>query len=202
MISLATTYFGSVEWFATAIRQGGALVEAHENYQKQTLRNRCAIATANGVQHLTVPITLPSIEESHTASPTKKMTVGEVMISDHGNWRHQHWEALCSAYGQSPFFLYYADDIKEFFEPQWTHLLDYNLAITRKILDLIGADIPVLTTDSYQGTPFLTTPDDSAPLVGRYYQTFHLRHGFIPRLSILDLLFNEGPESILFLRMQ
>jgi hypothetical protein len=122
------------------------------------------------------------------------------MISDHGNWRHQHWEALCSAYGQSPFFLYYADDLREFFEPHWTHLLDYNLAITRRILDLIGADIPVVTTSSYQGAPFLNTPDTSAPLVGRYYQTFQLRHGFIPRLSILDLLFNEGPEAILYLQ--
>lgn len=155
------------------ILNGGiSCLERHERWQKQTERNRCHIVTANGTQCLTVPVTVP---QSHC-------TTDDVLISDHGNWQHLHWNALCSAYGTSPFFEFYADDIRPFFEGRWENLFDFNLDITTKMLHLIGI------TDTLVEEP-----------QQQYYQTFQRRHGFIGGMSILDLLFNEGPEAIKYI---
>ncbi len=194
-MTLHTTYFGSVDWYRQLLSTDETVyIEAHENYIKQTARNRCEIATANGKQILTVPVSV------HVNVPVK-----DVLVSEHGNWRHQHWEALKSAYGMSPFFDYYQDDIRPFFDEQvfkekhWEKLFDYNLAIIRKILDLIGENREVKETPSRspQGGGFIPVPVN-VPV--HYYQTFQKRHGFIPGLSILDILFNEGPEAILYLK--
>ena len=187
MTILNTTYFGSVDWYRQIACADDDIVyiEAHEHYVKQTERNRCCISTANGKQSLSVPVSLPAT----------KCDISEVLVSDHGNWRHQHWEALKSAYGMSPFFDFYKDDIRPFFEERWESLLDYNMAITEKMLELIGISKKIQLTESYQG--IIREKSDSDIV---YYQTFQRRNGFIPGLSILDLLFNEGPESILFLK--
>ena len=133
-------------------------------------------------------------------------SIHEVLVSEHCNWRHQHWEALKSAYGMSPFFDYYQDDIRPFFDEEvfrannWQRLFDYNLAIMRKMLDLIGVKKEIKLTSlpptPQQGGRVVHVPVN-VPV--HYYQTFQKRHGFIPGLSILDLLFNEGPEAILYL---
>ena len=193
-IILHTTYFGSVNWYRQLVRaEGDVYIDACENYVKQTSRNRCEIATANGKQILTVPVNV-------------KVPVKNVLVSEHGNWRHQHWEALKSAYGMSPFFDYYQDDIRPFFDEEvfrannWQRLFDYNLAIMRKMLDLIGVKKEIkltsLPSTPPQGGRVVHVPVN-VPV--HYYQTFQKRHGFIPNLSILDLLFNEGPEAILYL---
>lgn len=187
-----TTYFGNIEWYqellATLQEYGttGALddiIDNGERWQKQTERNRCIIATANGTQMLTVPVSVPTKEGN--------ITTGDILISDHGNWRHLHWNALSSAYGMSPFFDYYADDIKPFFSEKWELLADYNLAVTKKMIELLGGD-DILRQKTFQ------KPSDKTE-IKPYYQTFQKRHGFIQNLSILDLLFNEGPDGILFL---
>lgn len=188
-----STYFGNIEWYrellATLQKHGTTevledIIDNGERWQKQTERNRCIIATANGTQMLTVPVSIPAKENSN-------ITTGDILISDHGNWRHLHWNALSSAYGMSPFFDYYADDIKPFFSEKWEFLTDYNLAITKKMIELLGGD-DILRHKTFQ------KPSDNTE-TKPYYQTFQKRHGFIPNLSILDLLFNEGPDSILFL---
>lgn len=188
-IILHTTYFGSVNWYRQLVRaEGDVYIDACENYIKQTSRNRCEIATANGKQILTVPVNV-------------KVPVKNVLVSEHGNWRHQHWEALKSAYGMSPFFDYYQDDIRPFFDEEvfrannWQRLFDYNLAIMRKMLDLIGVKKEIRLTEEFASPSPLGEEWGEAT----YYQTFQKRHGFIPNLSILDLLFNEGPEAILYL---
>lgn len=186
-----TTYFGNIEWYrellATLQECGSTgvledIIDKGERWQKQTERNRCVIATANGTQMLTVPVSVPAKEGN--------ITTGDILISDHGNWRHLHWNALSSAYGMSPFFDYYADDIKPFFSEKWEFLADYNLAITKKMIELLGGD-EILRQKTFK-------PSDKTE-IKPYYQTFQKRHGFIPNLSILDLLFNEGPDGILFL---
>ena len=191
VIVLHTTYFGSVNWYRQLLSTDEIVyIDAQENYVKQTSRNRCEIATANGKQILTVPVNV-------------KVPVKNVLVSEHGNWRHQHWEALKSAYGMSPFFDYYQDDIRPFFDEEtfrannWQRLFDYNLAIMRKMLDLIGVKKEIKLTS------LPPTPQQGGRVVHvpvHYYQTFQRRHGFIPGLSILDLLFNEGPEAILYLK--
>ena len=114
-VLLSTTYFGPVQWYQKLYRSDEAEIEQWESFQKQTYRNRCLIAAPNGIQALTVPV-------EHTVSPLIK----DLKVSDHGNWRHLHWNALQSAYGESPFFEYYQDDIRPFFEKRWTFLLDFN----------------------------------------------------------------------------
>lgn len=190
-MALTTTYFGSVDWYKKLCNTSGPMeIEAHENYKKQTPRNHCCIATANGVQKLTVPVTLPAILSHGDGN------IREVRISDHGNWRHLHWEALASAYGMSPFYEYYADDIRPFFEKRWEFLFDFNMDIMRKMLDLLGVERDIIPTERYVGCNDVQ-PEHST--IGPYYQTFERRHGFLQGMSILDLLFNEGPEAALYL---
>ena len=181
---LSTTFFGPVSWYEQIARSEEPIfIEAHENFQKQTVRTRCRIATANGVQTLSVPV-------------NGSGSIRDIHISDHNNWRHLHWQALASAYGSSPFFEYYADDIAPFFEKKWDSLFDYNLEITCKMCELLDLRKEIQLTDSYQGSAIdLQQKADSKP----YYQVFQSRHGFLPDLSILDLLFNMGPESVLYL---
>ena len=189
-------------------------IDACENYVKQTSRNRCEIATAHGKQILTVPVTTKAQEVQEgsnradalvqDASLVQKVNVPvkNVLVSEHGNWRHQHWEALKSAYGMSPFFDYYQDDIRPFFDEEvfktnnWQRLFDYNLAIMHKMLDLIGVKKDIILTEEFASP----SPFEEGWGEATYYQTFQKRHGFIPDLSILDLLFNEGPEAILYLK--
>lgn len=201
---LAPTYFGPVQWYQKLNRYDTVLVERHETFQKQTYRNRCLIATANGVQALSVPVTPPGRGGNNA----------EALVSDHGNWRHVHWNALKSAYGESPFFEYYADDLLPFFKEKWKTLFDFNLAICSKMCELLDIQPNIQLTDHY------ITADEAAqsgmddyrrainpksPLADeqfvprRYYQVYEQRHGFIANLSILDLLFNMGNESVLWL---
>jgi len=143
-----------------------------------------------------------------------KQLMRDVRISDHGNWRHLHWNALQSAYGESPFFEFYADDIRPFFERRWRFLFDFNMEITSKMADLIGFSPTVETTTEYVpvGDERLVGVQDYRDAIRpkhplrddsftprRYYQVYERKHGFLPNLSILDLLFNMGTESVLYL---
>lgn len=192
---LSTTYFGPVQWYQKLYRAEHVEIEQWESFLKQTYRNRCLIAATNGVQALTIPI-------ERGTSPLIK----DIRISDHGNWRHLHWNALQSAYGESPFFEYYQDDLLPFFEKRWTFLLDYNEDLRAKICELIDIQTDVSLTESYSYSPSLKDyrsainpkhPEPDPDFVPKpYYQVYQQKHGFLPNLSILDLLFNMGPESI------
>ncbi len=199
---LSTTYFGPIQWYQKLYRAESVQIERWESFQKQTYRNRCIIATTNGPQALTVPI-----ERQFTINCIK-----DIRISDHGNWRHLHWNALQSAYGESPFFDYYQDDIRPFFEQRWDYLFDFNEAIREKMCELLDIQPKVdyskkFTVYSLSSCvpdyrmvirPKNPEPDpDFTPK--RYYQVYEQKHGFLPNLSILDLLFNMGPESIFYL---
>ncbi len=124
---LQTTYFGPIQWYQKLYRYDHCLIEQYDSFQKQTYRNRCVIATANGVQALTVPV-----EHSDDKVLTK-----DLRISDHNQWRRVHWNALQSAYSESPFFEYYADDLHPFFEKKYEFLIDFNEAIRQKVCELI-----------------------------------------------------------------
>ena len=195
---LQTTYFGPIQWYQKLYRHDHCLIEQYDSFQKQTYRNRCVIATANGTQALTVPV------------ESDKQAVKDVRISDHNQWRRVHWNALQSAYSESPFFEYYADDLRPFFEKKYEFLIDFNENIRQKICELIDIHPNVEYTSEY--ILHLSSLDDFRDVINAkhpkpdtdfeakaYWQVFQHKHGFQPNLSILDLLFNMGPESIFYL---
>ena len=206
---LSTTYFGPIQWYTKLCRCMGQTVyiEACETFQKQSYRNRCVIASPAGTQALTIPVT------HHGGGRLTRDTV----ISDHGNWRHLHWQALATAYGESAFYEYYIDDLHPFFFDDgrdvlfnMRYLLDYNNAAAELLCRLLDIDVrlalteeftPPHDTDSdlrYAIRPKQPPADDSFTPVP-YYQVYAQKHGFLPNLSILDLLFNEGPQAVITL---
>ena len=192
---LATTYFGPVQWYQKLYRAENVMIDADEPFVKQSFRNRCYIAAANGVQALTVPI-------------EKARLTRDVRISDHGDWRRVHWNAIVSAYGESPFFEYYQDDLRPFYERRWDFLYDFNEAIRQTVCELIdirpnlSSPVPHLSSPSTDFraaiNPKRPSPDDDFQ-PRPYYQVYASRYGFQPNLSVLDLLLNMGPESIFYL---
>lgn len=198
-VLLSSAYFGPVQWYQKLNRFDTCLIEQHDHFLKQTYRNRCIIATTAGTQTLTVPI------EKYEGD---KCEMRDIRISDHGNWQHLHWNALLSAYGESPFFEFYADDLHPFFEQRWTFLFDFNMAITEKMCELLDIRPHIRLTDEYlkdQPNDFRDIISPKHPLPDAsfepkpYYQVYVQKHGFLANLSILDLLFNEGNEAIFFL---
>ena len=208
---LSTTYFGPIQWYQKLYRAEEVQIEQWESFQKQTYRNRCLIATTNGIQALTVPV-----ERDIVQSSVFKY-IKDLRISDHGNWRHLHWNALQSAYGESPFFDYYQDDLRPFFEKRWEFLFDFNEAICHTICELLDIQPTISYTKEYLPESLLIThhsslitsyrdtihpkhpPPDPDFTPKPYYQVYQQKHGFLPNLSILDLLFNMGHEAIFFL---
>ena len=214
---LQTTYFGPVQWYQKLKRYDHCVIEQYDSYQKQTYRNRCVIATANGLQALTVPV-------DHSPLTIDHVQCKDLRISDHNQWRRVHWNALQSAYSESPFFEYYADDIRPFFEQKYEFLIDFNEAIRQKMCELIDIEASVSYSSGFMvhgsgfmvhGSGFMVQgsgfkdfrevihakhPQDDPEFQPRsYWQVFQHRYGFQPNLSILDLLFCMGPEAVFYL---
>ena len=200
---LSSTYFGPVQWYQKLAHSDTVYLEQHDHFIKQTYRNRCVIATTQGPQALTVPV------ESPQGLRIDKTEMKDVRISDHGSWRHLHWQALQSAYGESPFFEFYADDLHPFFEKHWDYLFDFNLAIMQKMCELLDIEPHIELTEEYMQPDGMVDYRDAirpkhplpdASFTPRpYYQVYQQKFGFLPNLSIIDLLFNEGNEAVLYL---
>ncbi|MBR1889642.1 MAG: WbqC family protein [Alloprevotella sp.] len=199
----ATAYMAPVQQFCRLI-QGGRMVEERcENYVKQTYRNRAVILGSNGPVALTIPIERTG--ENH-------IPIAEALISPHNNWRHNHWQTLLSAYESSPFFRFYADELREVLFAPTERLVDFNEMLLRLFCRWLFIDLDLSYTQQYEAHPSDETVDfrscispkcgwrlDEAFTPVPYYQVFGARFGFIPNLSIADLVFNMGPASRLVL---
>ncbi len=174
-------------------------IEIHETYPKQTCRNRYRIATANGPLILSIPVI--KTDGNHTP-------LARVRIDKSENWNRIHWRAIESAYNKSPFFLYYKDDFERIFHNPPELLMDFNLTILKICCRFTGIKSEFTLSESYQRLPaglfdlrglimpkHPVSPDFFISHFESYVQVFSDRHEFIPNLSILDLLFNLGPDT-------
>ena len=189
-------------------------IEACENYQKQSYRNRCRFYAADGVQALSYPII-------HDGG-THKLPISEIRIDWSTPWLQQHERAIISAYRTSAYFEYYQDELFAILESRPEKLLDLNMALLRFFIEKTGLAIDLRTTADFSRDGVLSSPDGAAvvcedlreaihpkrpdtiledlKLAKPYFQVFASKHGFKSNLSIIDLLFNEGPDSIVYLK--
>ncbi len=199
-VCLHPGYFLNVLTFSVVL-SNDILWEVRDNYQKQTYRNRCHICTDQGRHVLSVPI-------KHVGGHEGRQLFRDVQLDDSTPWQRQHWRGIQTAYRASPFFEYYEDDIAPLFEPKFTHLMELNFEILNVLGELIGFEMSQSKTSSY--TPELESIKDGRFLVNakldlqetpeEYHQVFHDKHGFIGNLSVLDVLFNLGPQTSAYLK--
>ena len=186
---LPSAYLPPISWFVSLKTGEPILMEQYENYQKQTIRNRCTIDSPNGPLLLSIPIDKSTFIGG-------KCLMKDVRISTHNDWLHQHWYAIETSYFNSPFFEYLQDDFRPLYEKHWDFLMDLNEALIQKCCEMLDIQPNISRTNEYMGiTPFNT---DFSPTP--YYQVFQQKHGFLSDLSIIDLIFNMGNESLLFLK--
>ncbi|MEO5645155.1 MAG: WbqC family protein [Bacteroidia bacterium] len=195
-IILPSFYLAPVQWYSKLFQASEIIVEQHEHYVKQTWRNRTRIVGANGIQDLIIPVHAPN----HTRMCDVKINYEEA-------WQRQHWQSIRSAYGNSPFFNFYADHFSPFYEKkEHSLLLNYTTELLKLTLKLLKLDKKIILTETFSApenkmdfrlliSPKVPIEKDPAFHPKRYLQVFEERHEFIPNLSIIDLLCCVGPAS-------
>jgi hypothetical protein len=190
------TYFSPISQYQALLNSNSITFEVEDNYQKQTYRNRCYIYGANGKQLLNIPVTIPK---------SSKKTKSKDILVENANWQKQHYKSLEAAYNHSPFFEFYKDDLRKIFSKKYTYLLDVNLDSFKFIMDALELFKEYTLSKTYEETKlndFRNLADSKKKVEISsipYIQMFDQKFGFLKNLSILDLLFMEGPNSINFL---
>lgn len=199
-ILLPALYLPPISYFHTVLQQDADIwIEQHEHFPKQTYRARTKIATANGILDMIIPIMHGRKEHV----PMKEMRINY----DH-DWQRLHWLSLQTAYRSSAYFEYYEDDFAPFYEQKTEFLLDYTVAQLELLLKLLKIKKEITFTESY--TTDIAPDEDYRKIISpkapsilqnqkRYYQVFEDKNGFHEDLSIVDLLFNQGPQAKSFL---
>lgn len=203
-ILLELHYLPSIQYFSKFLAHPTVFIEQHENYLKGSYRNRCYIVGANGLQRLSIPL---------KSGKNERQAIRDVQIAYTENWQTQHWTSIRSAYGRAPYFEYFADEIQPFFQKKPTFLYDFNWHLLMLLVDILQLDVDIQQTKQYEKQTTAEIIDfrngifpkkhrqkeDKRFLPMPYAQVFEERHGFLPNLSILDLLFCTGPQASLIL---
>lgn len=196
---LPIAYLAPVQYYTKFLRFQNILLEQYENYPRQTYRNRCTIYGANGLQILSIPVDRAS---------RHKMLTKDVKIDYAEDWQKNHWKSIESAYRSASFYEFYMEDIIPFYRKKYTFLIDYVLAIHNTILNIVEIAPNINLTDIYSkgyGDEVIDYRDTIHPKKEihdplfspvEYFQVFADRYGFKKNLSIIDLLFNAGPETL------
>ncbi len=195
------TYFPSIIQMAAIAQAPGVVFEVQDNYQKQTYRNRCYIAHTNGKLLLNVPV-------KHSKDK-KRQKMKEVVVENAFPWQKEHWRSIQNAYRTSPFFEYYEDELVHLFTQPVEKLLDFNLKIYETLADLIGLETPISHSETYEVAPVIidnrylaNAKSERLTTLQPYTQVLEAHHGWLPNLSVLDVLFNEGPNTLYYLESQ
>lgn len=199
---LPTAYLGPIQYYQKLATYPDCIIEHHEHFIKQTYRSRCEIYSPNGVLTLSIPL----------EKRNKRQAVKDARISYEYNWQSLHWRSLESCYRRSPFFEYYEDDFRPLYEnKKFDFLIDFNEAVQQEVLGLLKLKPQYSFSKEYKSayanaddfrnliSPKESFEADPAFTPKPYYQVFEPRHGFIPNLSIADLLFNQGSKATEYL---
>ncbi len=195
---ISTAYLAPIEYYANLLPYSKIILEQHEYFVKQSYRNRCELLSANGKLALSIPL-----QERKNKSLTKDIRIDNSVL-----WQLQHWKSIQSAYNSSPFFEYFQDDLFPFYQNKTNYLIDFNFEIQEKVSELLGLKNTIQRSEVYQN-PNKETCDArnkftpkvmSTHSFPEYIQVFENKFPFVSNLSILDLLFNLGNESELYLK--
>ncbi|MFD2245920.1 WbqC family protein [Pontibacter ruber] len=193
-------YNPPLQYFRHALQADSILVEQHENYVKQSYRNRCQVLTAHGVMPLSIPVLRGNSKD--------KTHITEIEIDYSQKWHNVHWRTIQAAYGRAPYFEFYSDYIRDVYEQQPKYLFDLNVSLLRLYLKFLKLNKPLEFTTSYKETTAENVLDLRNKVhpkiipdilhVKPYTQVFGKQ--FVQELSIIDLLFTQGPESLSYLQ--
>lgn len=203
-VLLETQYLPCAQYLTKFLKHPKVLIEGHENYTKGSYRNRCHIAAANGSLALSIPL---------QGGKNQQQNIREVKISYETSWASEHWTSIRSAYGSSPYFEHYGHELELFYKNKHESLFEFNEALLKWILKKLKMNVDINVTTAYEHRLNSDTEDwrnaispkaqkrrEDPHFEAKYYaQVFEDKHGFLPNLSILDLLFCAGPQAILIL---
>jgi len=196
-VLLSTAYLAPIQYYTKLLNYDESIIEMYENYPKQTYRNRCSIYGANGLLELSIPV-----KKIQTKTKTKDITIDYAT-----NWQKMHWKSIESAYRSSPYFEYYSDEFLPFYTSKTKYLVDYNSEIQTIVLNILGITTNIRFTEDYfvnKDSEYIDFRESINPkkkfsddcfIPVEYIQVFSNKSGFIANLSIIDLVFNTGPDA-------
>lgn len=193
-VLLSTAYLPNIYYLSQVIYHDKIVLEKHEHFIKQTYRNRCEIVTANGKLSLSIPL----------IKQADKELISDKKISYTEDWQKQHWRAITSAYKNSPYFEFFEDEFKPFYENKYEFLFDYNTQLLQTVLNILRIKKQIEFTQNFEIAPnnsidlrsLSELTNSEVPSIKPYYQVFADKLGFTPNVSCLDALFNIGLKTI------